>query len=573
MSEKPKVRVRAKADGTVIAIDGREISRMEANDPYVTFIRNGGRTDAGRHDIPELAGWAPSPRFSAAVTDGEARTVTGRAQDLDSNNSWINGGLDRRVENVIGGQIRLSAQPSIKILGRDYKWRMEWTGDVQERFKLWGNDINRRNDARQTLTFGKQMGLAYLLYMRDGRAAAEIRDLDRGLPNTTNVLLFAAERISTPRDGQAQESPKLRGGIAFNDNGAPEGYWIVSRHPGDRVNNRGADKWSYVPRFGPTGRHKIVHVFNPRYAEQTEGLSRLAEAMIPAKMLDRVDRAEVQAALKAAVLSFFITSPGTAADIADAIAPVDGANDDALWGIDKYLDYRAASPVKLESAQVIHLLPEEKVESPESTHPNSNYPSFAKFILQKIAGTLGISYPQLSQDWAGINYSSARALLNELWKSFLEDRHYFTQQFCTPIYAAWLEMEVANGDIKVPGGPSNFYRNKTAICMCEWIGPGRGSVDPLKEANANNLDIAAGRMSNVEAILERGRDPADVIAEEAWYLQAREDSRLEPPNYNVKAAADAAAADAAEGGGGSEEDRDGDGVSQEDKRKQERQAA
>lgn len=40
--------------------------------------------------------------------------------------------------------------------------------------------------------------LAYLTYLRDGEAAAEVRDDDRGLTNPTNIMLIRTERISTP---------------------------------------------------------------------------------------------------------------------------------------------------------------------------------------------------------------------------------------------------------------------------------------------------------------------------------------------------------------------------------------
>ena len=286
--------------------------------------------------------------------------------------------------------------------------------------------------------------------------------------------------------------------------------------------------------------------------------------MVPAKMLDRVDRAEVQAALKAAIFSLFIKSPGTTDDLEAALAPSGETGAVDPW-IDAYLGMREKQPVRIDGASVTHLLPDEDVVSPASNHPNSNYPDFARFVLQKIAGSIGISYPQISQDYAGINYSSARVLLNEIWRSFHEDRWYFSQHFLTPIYAAWLEVEVANGDIKIPGGPVNFYRNKTAICMAEWIGPGRGSVDPLKEANANNLDIAAGRKSTVQVILEDGRDPSDVLSEESWLAAERSKRKLPPANYNVKA--DGAGGEDGSAGGGTEDDRDGDGKPNEEARK------
>jgi capsid protein len=102
--------------------------------------------------------------------------------------------------------------------------------------------------------------------------------------------------------------------------------------------------------------------------------------------------------------------------------------------------------------------------------------------------------------------------------------------------------------------------------MAEWIGPGRGSVDPLKESNSNNLDAAAGRASTVEHILERGRDPSDVMSEEAWWLKERKARGLEVPNYNVKAS-DMAGGEEGSAGGGTSDDRDGDGQPNEEARK------
>ena len=521
--------------------------------------------DAARHDLTEFSGWTPQLDYAGTSYSSEWNTVTGRARNLDENNGWINGGIDRRVESVIGENIRLSAQPSHVLLKRDYEWRMAWTADVQERFKIWANDIDHRNDVRGRLNFGAQARLAYLTYVRDGAAAAEIRDLERGLRNPTAVLLIEPERISTPPEMGWMEGPLLRDGVAFDADGAVTGYWIRSGHPNDPYQGFEGFRWNFVPSRGQTGRARFIYVFSPRRIEQNIGISKLAEVMLPAKMLDRVDRAEVNAALKSAIFSLFIKAPGTTEDIAAALAP-SGQKQVDPW-IAAYAAQRKKNPVFVDGAQITHLLPDEDVITPERSSPNTNYPDFARFILQKVAGSLGVSYPQLSQDWAGINYSSARALLNELWRSFLQDRRFFSQHFLTPSYAAWLEWEVANGDVKVPGGPANFYRNKTAICMAEWIGPGRGSVDPLKEANANNLDEAAGRKSVVESILESGRDPSDVLSEESWYEQERARRGLQPVNRNVKAAAEGAGSEGDSASGGTADDRNGDGQPNEDEKR------
>lgn len=522
------------------------------------------RRDAARSDLTEFSGWRPPIDFAGYTYGDDWDTTTGRARSLDENNGWINGGLDRRVESVIGENIRLSPQPEHLVLRRDFDWRQRWTADVQSRWKVWSNDIEHRNDVRGKLNFGAQARLAYLTYIRDGQVCAEIRDLSRGTSNPTAVLLIEPERLKTPPERKHLEGSGLRNGIEFDANGRPVAYWVRSGHPEDNLLGFEGYRYNRILARGRTGRARFVHVFSPRRIEQNVGISKLAEVMLPAKMLDRVDRAEVNAALKSAIFSLFIKAPGTSDDVAAMLAPAGGKQVDP-W-IAEYAKQRAQRPIIVDGAQVNHLLPDEDVVTPERSSPNSNYPDFARFILQKVAGSLGISYPQLSQDYASINYSSARALMNEIWRSFHQDRRFFTQHFLTPIYAAWLEWEVANGDVKVPGGPPNFYRQKTAICMAEWIGPGRGTIDPMKESNGKNLDTAAGRASTVEHILETGRDPIDVLSEEVWYRGERERMGLPPLNHNVKAGS-AGGEDGSEGAG-TEQDRDGDGEENEDERQQ-----
>jgi lambda family phage portal protein len=520
--------------------------------------------EGGRSNTQEMVGWRPRTTFFDNEYASTGGTIAGRAQDLDNNNAWINGGLDRRVESVIGGRIRLSAQPMHTVLGQDHAWRMEWAANTQAKWNIWASDVHRRCDARKKLNFGAQVRLAYLHYCRDGEICAEIRMNSRGSRFNTNVMLLDSERLSNPA-GRPNDK-YLRNGVEFDVNGAPVAYHIRKRHPLDPSPDFDGDQWVRIPAFTRSGKPKMIHVFNPRRIEQSRGVSKLVEAMVPAKMLDRVDRAEVQASLLSALLSFFVESPAPTSDVEEMLAPGSSTTDSSMAAYySELLEFRNKSPLSMPNVQIGHLFPGEKVTSPQSNHPNTNYPEFQKFALQKIAGSIGVSYPQLSQNWSDINYSSARALLNEMWRSFMQDRDYFTQAFCTPIYAAWMEEAVALGEIEVPGGAEKFYSLKTELTMCEWIGPSRGSIDPLKEANANNLDTAAGRKSTVEDILERNREPLDLLSEEAWYLRQRELMGLSMPNHNTKASAEGDA----EGGssGADPADRDNDGIPNEDQKK------
>jgi lambda family phage portal protein len=532
------------------------------------FGGRGSGYEAGRHDVPELNGWAPGISAPDSHSWGEGETIVGRARDSDKNNAWINGALDRRTEAVIGKNIRLLAQPEYSALGQNFRWRAQWASKVESQFKIWANDVDRRNDARRRLNFGAMANLAYLHYVRDGEVGAEIRMTDRGSIFKTNVLLVDCDRLSNP-DGKTN-SPTLTNGVEKDESGAPVAYWVRKRHPHDLTGGLDINDWSRIPAYTRrTGRAKFVHVFNPRRIDQSRGTSRLAEAMVPLKMLDRVDRAEVDAALLSALMSFFIESPSSLSDLAPMIAPGGESSESEMWA--NYITEKKRNPLRIAGAVVRQLLPGEKVHAPQATRPNANYAAFQKLFLQKVSSSLGISYPQLSQDWAGINYSSARALLNEMWRSFMQDRDYFTQHFLTPIYAAWMEEAISLGLIEVPesiGGPLGFYRHKTALTMCEWLGPSRGSVDPLKEANANNLDIAAGRASTVEQILERNRSPVDLLDEEAAYQEMRSERGLNPQQLDIKTDSAGSEDGGGEGEGGTADDRDGDGKANEEEQDQ-----
>lgn len=509
------------------------MSRLDSLNPFKREAYSGGGSgyDAGRFDLDELADWVPNTGFADDDIEDVSEQVTGRVRDLDKNNGWINGGLDRRVESVIGVNIRLSSQPMFRLLGHDYEWRREWSRISQDLFRVWANDIEKRGDATKQLHFGAQARLAYLHYLRDGEVAAQVRMTDRGSRFRTNIKLIDCDRISNPNNTSNTE--RLRNGIKMDRHGAPLGYYVRVKHPDDRTPSMDNFRWKYVQATGPSGRAKFIHVINPRRIDQMRGISRLAEAVVPSKMLDKVDRAEVKASLLSAVFSFFIKSPASNSELRDAMgsAPDGQSSDFSIWD---WLKFRKKKPVRVDGAQVRQLLPGEDVVVPDRQSPNANYAAFQKFVLQKIASSLGVTYPQLSQEWAGINYSSARALLNEIWRSFLEDRYFFTQQFCTPIYAAVLEEAVVTNQIAIPGGQMNFFMHKTEYTTCEWLGPGRGSVDPLKEANANNLDTAAYRKSTPELIRESGRDPEDVISEELAFREELEERGLAPANHNIK---------------------------------------
>lgn len=529
----------------------------------------GGSFDGGRSDTQETASWQPSRRHMDDVYASQGRMIVERAEDLDRNSGWVNGAIDRSVEAVIGNGLQLWPTPIYDLLGRDVKWSAQWSRQTRARWRAWSEDPLFRSDARMRFNFGTQTKLAYLYFRRSGEALAELRLDERGSVNPLNVLLIDPKRLENPNG--APNGTKYRNGIEMA-NGVPVAGHVLKWHPDDPAAGMDATRTTRIPFRGATGTPKLIHVINPRYIEQSRGFSQLVESMVPAKMLDRFERAVINRAMLEAVMGFFIESGGTTADVEQMIAPT-GRETPGIAAYENYIGYREKNPIKVIGDLFIrHLLPGEKVHNTPAVTPGDNYTEFQKAQLSKIAASHGLSYAQISGNWADINYSSARAMLNEIWRRIEQERDYFATHFLLPIYVTWLEWEVANGAIKVPGGPSKFYSSISALSSSRWIGPSRGSVDPLKEASARNLEEAAMRKSPIQHVLEDGNDPFDVLDQIALFRSGVEDRDLDPPNYNVKADT-SGSDDSSSGSSGTENDRDGDGKPNEDQKRKKPQEA
>jgi capsid protein len=100
-------------------------------------------------------------------------------------------------------------------------------------------------------------------------------------------------------------------------------------------------------------------------------------------------------------------------------------------------------------------------------------------------------------------------LLNEIWRGLLSDRHLFTTKFCTPVYSAVLEEGVARDLIAIPGGRTMFYVFRDALCQGEWVGPGRGYIDPKKEIDAAQSRVDSYISNLPDEAAEQGNDWED----------------------------------------------------------------
>ena len=466
--------------------------------------------EAGRWDDPRMAGWYPGLGHPDTDITESRDQVVARARYLARNHPVLSGAVDRKAEAVVGPNIRLEAQPAYDSMGRDADWADSWATSTEAQFSVWANDDRKLCDAARASTFGGMVETSYRHWMIDGEACANVLDLDRGGAFKTCVQLVDPDRLSNPQGvqegGLLANGNRVYGGVEVDGNGAAVAYHVRVDHPADPAPTFDRFRWVRVMREGPTGRAKFIHAYRPGRAGQRRGVSKLAAAIKLTRIGDKLDTATLDAAILSAFMAVSMESPAPTAEVADAMAP-GTATADAGW-LAGLIEYRKEKPaIFRDGPSVLHTFPGEKANVLAAEYPNGNYPAFEAALLRKIAAATGLSYPQLSQNWADINYSSARTLLNEIWRSLLHDRWFFTQAFCTPIYAAWLEEAVLLGRVKIPGGWPNFYKWRAELTMCEWFGPGRGTIDPKKESDADETNLHLNTTTLADIAADMGKDP------------------------------------------------------------------
>ena len=143
---------------------------------------------------------------------------------------------------------------------------------------------------------------------------------------------------------------------------------------------------------------------------------------------------------------------------------------------------------KMGNGLVVELGERESIESANPGRPNAQFDPFVTAIIRQIGLTLEIPYEVLVKHYAS-SYSAARAALLDAWGYFKVRRSRLAEQFCQPIYEAWLDEAVATGYVTAPAYFSDPLTRR-AWQGALWIGDGPGAIDPVKEIEASERRIA-----------------------------------------------------------------------------------
>lgn len=482
--------------------------------------------DGAGRTAKELRNWNPLLASADYELLGELPDLVARTRDMARNNGVASGGVQTLVDNVIGVGLRLQSRPDYRALGWSKDFADEWAASVEREWRTFAETTEI--DAGGEMDFADLTQLAYETTLYNGEELSVARWFPRDPRRrwATAIQSIDPDRLSNPQN--MWDTATLRSGIEFSRRGGRRiAYHIRDSHPLDVPFGTNAARWQRIPARLRNGRRLVIHAFQRHRKSQNRGVPIMAPILNNFRMLDRYHRTELQSSVVNSLIAAFIQTSASADQIAEAFG----------LSFEEYAKQRQQWQGQLEGGAVFQLPPGDSIESFNPERPNNAFDDFCKSTLRHIATGLNMPYELLVKDFSETNYSSARASLLEAWRYFTGRRHFMARKFCQPIYELWLEEAVNRGVIEAP----DFYANYYAYTRAKWVGPGRGWVDPVKEAEAAQLRQEAGVSTLEIEAAEQGLDWEEVLEQQAREQARRRELGLPPAPGSAEMAAAAQA--------------------------------
>lgn len=483
----------------------------------------GGGLEGAQYTTRETMAWTPNMGSPDQIINGVKDTADARSQDMAMNDGYVSGAVAIHKDNIVGAQYVLNSQPNWRALNLTSAWAEEFQSVVESRFNLIAQSEECWLDASRRNTFAGMVRLAIGSFTLSGEvlATAEwVKESSR--PCKTAVQIISPRRLSN-RNG-VSDTPTLRRGVESNAYGRPIAYHIRAAFPTEFYLNADALTWKRVPAFKPWGRRQVIHIMEQLLPGQSRGVADMVSALKQMKMTKKFQEVTLQNAVVNATYAAAIESELPPNTVFETMGGADGSEHGMMNYLGSYMgalqSYLSSSKnIAIDGAKIPHLFPGTKLNLTPVGTPGGVGTDFEESLLRHIAACLGLSYEQFSRDYSKTNYSSARASMNETWKTMMSKKALIADRFANQIFALWLEEEVAKGTLPLPKGktPDWFYEPmvKDALCACTWIGASRGQIDELKETQSAMLRIKAGLSTYEKESARLGEDFRDLFAQRA----------------------------------------------------------
>jgi lambda family phage portal protein len=477
----------------------------------------------------QMIDWNPALESTDAALLPTLERGNARAEDLVRNNGYAANAIQLHQDHVVGAFFRLSYRPNWRYLGISQEDARAFARDVEDAWWEFAEDDHCYIDAERKRTFTMMVREGVANHAFNGELFTqpcwekETRRIFR-----TQFKMVSPKRIGNPL-GQS-DSQNLRAGVSLNNAGAALGYHVSD----DSYPSWSAQQWKYVPRELANGRPAMIHVFEPKEDGQTRGANQFYSVMEQMKMLDTLQKTQLQSAIVKAMYAATIESE---LDTESAMDFILGTGEGSKGGgfnklISTLNTYYTGAQVKLGGVKVPHLAPGDSLNLQTPQGADNGFSSLEAALLRNISAGLGVSNEQLSRNYLQMSYSTIRASANESWAYFMGRRKFIAARMASQMFICWLEEAIVRGMVRLPSKARfAFHEARNSWSKCEWIGSGRQAIDGLKEVQEAAMLIEAGLSTYEIECAKRGLDYEEVFQQQVLEMKARKKEGLKPPAW------------------------------------------
>ena len=410
-------------------------------------------------------------------------------------------GVERHTDTVVDVGMRVAPEPDAETLGIDPKAAEEWARNTAKAFHRWAR--NRKATRAENMNFYQAQRLAGICQQRDGEYFVRF-------------MYSARKELLNPLQIQFLDPIQIRGfgytvtpgyaapysdGIERDDGGKEVAFNIWS------IGSDFKYRESKIPAIGArSGRRMMIHGYQPEYAGQGRGYSRLSHALQEFENITDYSASEIKKAIAQSSINMWVkpskdnvasnpletlshSAPvGPAALTPTAQAVADENNVD-LADLVQYVEIPEATIGQPGTVGVFNLNEGEELRPFQTTAPAESFSGFVETLAGHISASLSIPLEVVLMKF-NANYSASRAALMLFWRVAQIWRNEMISDFLNPVYENWLAGEIGAGRIQAPGWSDPRLRE--AWFNNAWIGAPMPNIDPMRTAKADQVYVEMG---------------------------------------------------------------------------------
>ncbi|EOG6934964.1 phage portal protein, partial [Salmonella enterica subsp. enterica serovar Newport] len=464
----------------------------------------------------QMADWMPPAESVDAALLPSLRLGNARADDLVRNNGIAANAVALHKDHIVGHLFLISYRPNWRYLGMRESAAKSFVDEVEAAWTEYCDGIFGEMDAEGKRTFTEFIREGVGVHAFNGEIFLQlVWDAETTQVFRTRFKAVSPKRVDTP--GYARGNRQLRAGVETDRNGKALAYHVCD----DDWPVAGGERWTRIPRFLPSGRPAMLHIFEPVEDGQTRGANQFYSVMERLKMLDTLQATQLQSAIVKAMYAATIESELDSEKAFEYITAADNKDTPLVNMLANYARYYSTNSIKLGGVKIPHLYPGDELNLQTAQDSDNGFSALEQALLRYIAAGLGVSYEQLSRDYSQVSYSSARASANESWRYFLGRRRFIAGRLATQMFSCWLEEALIRGVIRAPRARFSFWEARSSWSRSEWIGAGRMAIDGLKEVQESVMRIEAGLSTYEKELAIMGEDYQEIFRQQVRESEER----------------------------------------------------